>query len=171
MTLRSFGIVTILFWLSHLLFLPPIKNITTEMRREIAETREMRESVPAMYKSDEALEAEHVRSVWTRVIMLFMIAAGVISGILLLIRKYQGWIMAIVLCAALFLLRIVGLLRYYPDVFGRMKVIFTIMMPLHPVPVIYNEIITPLFFIGSILFLARKSVARRLITGEKSGIG
>jgi hypothetical protein len=167
MTLRIFGIVTILFWLTLLLFLPPIKNITPTMKQEIAETREMRKVIPDMYKSEAVLEAEHARSVNAMITMLFMIAAGVISGILLLTLRFAGWIMAIVLCAGFLLLRIVGLLRYYPDVWGRIKVLFTLLLPLRPVPVIYNEIITPLFLAGTIIFLARRSVSRQLVAGGK----
>ena len=165
MNLRIFGIVTILFWLSHLVFLPPIKNITPEMSREIAETREMRKVVPDRYKSEAVLEVEYARSVRATVVMLLTIAAGVVSGILLLTLRFAGWIMAIVLCSGFLLLRIVGLLRYYPDVWGRIKVIFTLLLPLRPVPVIYNEVVTPLFFIGTIVFLARRSAFRQLLAG------
>ncbi len=164
--LRIFGIVTILFWLSHLLFLPPIKEMAPEMRREIAGTREMRKVVPDMYKSEAGLEAEHARSVRALVIMLFMIAAGVLSGILLLTMRPAGWIMALVLCSGFLLLHIAGLARYYPDVWGRIKVIFVLMLPLHPVRVIYYEIVTPLFFIGAIIFLGRRSVFQQMISGK-----
>ncbi len=167
MNLKIFGTVTILFWLSNLLFLPPVKTITPEMRREIAETREMRKVVPDMYKSESVLEAEYARSVRATVVMLLTITAGVVSGILLLTSRFAGWIMAIVLCSGLLLLRTVGLLRYYPDVWGRIKVLFTLLLPLRPVPVIYNEIITPLFLAGTIIFLARRSVSRQLVAGEK----
>ncbi len=167
MTLRIFGIVTILFWLSHLLFLPPVKSITPQMRREIAETREMRKVVPDMYKSEAVLEAEYARSLRATVVMLLTIAAGVVSGILLLTLRFTGWIMAIVLCAGFFLLRIVALLRYYPDVWGRIKVIFTLLLPLRPLSVVYNEVVTPLFFIGTIIFLTRKSVSRQLVARSK----
>jgi hypothetical protein len=138
--------------------------MTPEMRREIAETREMRKVVPDMYKSEAGLEAEHARSVRAMVIMLFMIAAGVLSGILLLAMRLAGWIMAIVLCSGFLLLHIAGLARYYPDVWGRIKVIFILILPLHPAPIIYNEVITPLFFIGAIIFLGRKTVFQQMIT-------
>ena len=162
--LRIFGIVTVLFWLSHLLFLPPIKNMTPEMGREIAATREMRRGIPDMYRSEENLEAEHARSVRAMIIMLVIIAVGVLSGILLLAMRLAGWIMAIVLCSGFLLLHITGLARYYPDVWGRIKVVFVLMLPLHPVRVIYNEVVTPLFFIGAIVFLGRKSVFQQMIT-------
>jgi hypothetical protein len=167
MSLKIFGIVTILFWLSNLLFLPPVKNITPEMRREIAGTRDLRDVVPDMYKSEAVLEAEYARSVRSTVVMLLTIAAGVVSGILLLTLRFAGWIMAIVLCSGFLLLRIVGLLRYYPDVWGRIKVIFTLLLPLRPVPAIYSEIITPLFFIGTIIFLIRQPVSCQFVAGSK----
>lgn len=162
--LLIFGIVTVLFWLSHLLFLPPIKNMTPEMGREIAATREMRKVVPDMYKSEAGLEAEHARSVRAMAIMLIMIAAGVLSGILLLTMRVAGWIMAMVLCSGFLLLHIAGLARYYPDVWGRITVVFILMLPLHPVWIIHNEVITPLFFISTIIFLGRKSVFQQMIT-------
>jgi hypothetical protein len=164
--LRIFGIVTVLFWLSHVLFLPPIKNMTPEMGREIAATREMRQVIPDMYKSEAGLEAEHARSVRAMTIMLLMIAAGVFSGILLLAMRVAGWIMAMVLCSGFLLLHITGLARYYPDVWGRINVIFVLMLPLHPARVIHNEVITPLFFISTILLLGRKSVFQQMITKE-----
>jgi hypothetical protein len=167
MTIRTFGIITILFWASHLLFLPSIKTVTPEMQREMAERREMKELPPEMYKAAAKLNVEHTRAVQSMIMRLVMILAGVVSGVLLLMSRFTGWIMAIVLCAGFLVLRILGLLRYYPDVGGRIKVIFTLLVPQHPAPIIYNEVITPLFFIGSVFFLARKSVGRQLMTKGK----
>ncbi len=127
----------------------------------------MRRIVPDMYKFEAVLEVEYAHSVRSTVVMLLTITAGVVSGILLLTLRFAGWIMAIVLCAGFLLLRIVALFRYYPDVWGRIKVIFTLLLPLHPVPVIYSEIITPLFFIGTVAFLTRKSVSRQFIVRNK----
>jgi hypothetical protein len=165
--LRIFGIVTVLFWLSHLLFLPPIKNSIPEMRRERLETREMRQVIPDMYKSEENLEAEHARSVRAVIIMLVIIAVGVLSGILLRAMRLAGWIMAFVLCSGFLLLHVADRARYYPDVWGRMQVIFTLLLPLHPVRVIYYEVVTPLFFIVTIMFLTRKPVLRFFVARSK----
>jgi hypothetical protein len=126
--LAIFGVLTILFWSSFLVYV-------------------------FMYPLETWLRYEPLQF-W---LSLGLILTGVISGVLLIVHPRSGRILAITLCAGLLAYRLWEILSSFPHIGERLHAIFFLLLPRKPVYVIHSEIVSVLFFIITIVFLGRKS--------------
>jgi hypothetical protein len=88
-----------------------------------------------------------------------LIIAGVFSGVLLLVHPRSGRILALALCLAMLILRISHTLSAYPHILRNLHATYFIMLPQMPIYTIHHEIIALAFFITTVLYLGRKSIA------------
>jgi len=150
-----FAAVTLAFWLSLLPYLPPI-TLTPELKDLVAQARETREYVPKMNRSAEELESSLVGALrilyikWAVAILL-----GVLSGILLLVHRPSGRVLAIALSSLMLGMKAFSLISTYPRTGQLLYFIFFLALPRRPVYVIHNEIVAPLFWIATIVVLWR----------------
>jgi len=163
--LKIFSLITIVFWLSFLAYLPPfipepnVKGLISE----VEESKEMMKLVPESNKPPDVIEAEfHHQLKIAHMKCAVIIALGAVSGLLMLFRKRSGQILAIALCAltlCYFVFSVVASITG-PHGWDSIMRLFTIFFPQHPLMVIHNEIIGTIFKIATLVYLTRKSVSR-----------
>jgi len=148
------GVVTVLFWLSFLAYLPRT-TLTAEDKELVAEAREAREYAPEANRPQEELEAELQRALgrvfsrWVVVVLL-----GVLSGVLLIVHPRSGRLLAVTLCSAMLLMKVVSLLSSYPHIGQRLQILFLVLLK-WPAYVIHNDLVGTVFYIGTIVMLLR----------------
>lgn len=158
--LTIFALLTILFWLSFLLYLPPF-YATHDIKSLISEAHEAKKFAAEMDKPQEVLEVQSIHSFRLAFIQsLLIIIAGVVSGILLLARRRSGQVLAIVICSGMLILRIVDIAQS-PYVWKRIYFIFVMWLPKRPFYIVHNDIIAVLFYIGTVVYLTRKSISQQ----------
>lgn len=159
--LTIFALLTILFWLSFLLFLPPF-YATHDIKSLISEAHEAKEFNPEMDKPGEVLEVQFIHSFRLAFVQsLLIIIGGVVSGILLLARRRFGQILAIVISAGMLILRVIDIGESL-HIWKRIYFIFVMWLPKRPFYVVHNDIIAVLFYIGTIFYLTRKSISQQI---------
>jgi len=70
--------------------------------------------------------------------------------------------LAVGLSSVMLILRVVNFAQSYPHILERLRVLFAIVLPLHPVQVVHSEIVGTLFFIANIVFFSRRGFWRKL---------
>jgi len=165
-SLYAFGIITVVFWLSFLIYLPPIapspkiKEPVAEVKRALEEFPLLKKFVPELDKPSSELEAQLRREFLASYIKwLFMIIVGVISGVLLLAQRRTGQVLAIALCSVALIGRAVGLLISHPPTWEGWIALYSAMLKYSPVGLIHKDILSYVFFIFSVIFLTRRSVS------------
>ena len=146
--------MTVLFWLSFLAYLPPVR-LTAEHKELVAEAREAREYAPQFDRPQEELEAELLRS-FRRIFVrsAVVVLLGVLSGVLLIVHPFSGRLLAVTLCSAMLLMKVVSLVAS-PHIGQRLHFLFLVLLPKWPVYVIHNDVVATVFYIGSIAMLLR----------------
>ena len=148
------GVVTVLFWLSFLAYLPRT-TLTAEDKELVAEAREAREYAPEADRPREELEAELQRALrrvfsrWGVVVLL-----GVLSGVLLIVHPRSGRPLAVTLCSAMLLMKVVSFVSSYPHIGQRLQILFLVLLK-WPAYVIHNDLVATVFYIGTIVMLLR----------------
>jgi hypothetical protein len=122
-SIRNFGFVSVLLWLSFLIYLPPFQSVPHILEQE--------------------LTLEFIKSY----ALLFF---GVTSGVLMFYRYKIGKIIAIVLASIVLCLRVVAL---FPNVSQKSYALYVLMLQQKPIRVIHNDIILPLFMVFTVLYL------------------
>ena len=173
-SLYAFGIITVVFWLSFLIYLPPIapspkiKEPVAEAKRALEELPFLKKLVPELDKPSSELEAQLRREFLASYIkLLFLIIVGVISGILLLAKRRIGQVLAIALCSLCLISRVVGLLRIHPSTWEDWIAFYSAMLKNLPVDLIHKGILASVFFLFSVIFLTRRSVSRQFCRRPK----
>ena len=152
---KLLGVVTVLFWLSLLAYLPPI-TLTAQHKEFLAEAREAREYAPELIPPQAKLEAELQRALRRLFIeTVVVVLLGVLSGVLLIFHPFSGRLLAVTLCSAMLLMKVVSLLSSYPHIGQRLYFLFFVFLPKRPVFVIHNDVIATGFYIGTIVMLLK----------------
>lgn len=155
--LTVYGLVTILFWISYSFYLPPVV-ITPEMKSLVSEARQF---APELDTTEELLTAQLIRS--SRIAFaksILMIITGVISGILIMRLKRWGRTLAVALCSVMLVIHFLKFVVRHGNIQESLYATYVQLMRQFPLRVIHLDIIAPLFFITTIIFLTRKSVSR-----------
>ena len=160
--IRVFGICTVILWLSYVIYLPPFVQ-SPNIKGLINEGYEM-------YKSDhpnvskQQLEAKLFLSIFfSYAKAAIFIVTGVIAGLFIFRHKRIGRILALVLCIVMLGGRVFTLLMAYPNIIDRLKVIYVFLLSHTPLAIIHKDIVAPIFFIISIVYLFKKSVAQKFM--------
>jgi hypothetical protein len=159
-TIHIFACCTILFWLSFLIYLPPFVaspniNGLTEEGYEMS-----RLNNPEVSKQD--LENKFNKSLYFAYAKsFFFILIGVISGVLIYIQKRIGRYLAIILCLVMLSGRAYSFLKAYLHIFDRLYALYVLALPSHPMQIIHNDIIAPIFFLISIVFLFKRTISEK----------
>ena len=146
--------MTVLFWLSFLAYLPRT-TLTAEDKELVAEAREAREYAPEADRPREELEAElqrALRRVFSRWGVVVLV--GVLSGVLLIVHPRSGRFLAVTLCSAMLLMKVVSLLSSYRHIGQRLQILFLVLLK-WPAYVIHNDLVATVFYIGTIVMLLR----------------
>jgi hypothetical protein len=148
-------------WISFLIYLPPfvkspnVKGLVEEGNQMYTLTH------PGVSKQD--LEQKLNYSLLIGYAKSFAyILIGILSGVLLYKRKRIGKYIAIILCSLFFLGKLYAILSSYPNILERLKSLYVIFISHRPLLVIHVDIVAPLFFIFTIVFLLNKSVSKEL---------
>lgn len=146
--------------MSFLIYLPPFVT-TPNINGLIGEGYEMyRLNNPDVSKQD--LENRINKSFnFAYANSFFFILIGIISGVLIYRQNRVGRYLAIILCLAMFAGRAYSFLKLYPYIFDRLYALYVLALSNHPMQIIHNDIIAPIFFIIIILFLFNKSVSEK----------
>jgi len=91
----------------------------------------------------------------------FFILVGIISGVLIYRQKRIGRYLAIILCLVMLAGRAYSFLKGYPHIFDRLYALYVLALSQYSFRIIHNDIIAPIFFIISIVFLFNKSVSEK----------
>jgi hypothetical protein len=170
-TLRIFGIVTVVLWLSFCIYLPPVapKPKVKEFVAQVEQTpQELRKLAPAVNKPSAELEAQlRAELLNIYILLLFVIIVGVTSGLLLLARRRIGRVLAIILCSVMLLVRAVGLVESHPRSLDQFVGTYIVMLKHFPVHLLHGELFAVLFAIFSIVFLTRKGVSEQFGAAQK----
>lgn len=157
-TIHIFASCTILFWLSFLIYLPPFAP-TPNIKGLIEEGYEMY-SLDNPDASKQDLENRIIKSIhFSYANSFFFILIGFISGVLIYRKKRIGRYLAIILCLVMLASRAYSFLKGYPHIFDRLYALYVLALSQYPFRIIHNDIIAPIFFIISIVFLFNKSVS------------
>jgi len=170
-TLRIFGIVTVVFWLSFCIYLPPLapKPKVKEFVAQLEQIpKELKKLAPAVNKPGAELEAQlRAELLNIYILLLCMIIVGVTSGLLLLARRRIGQVLAITLCSLMLLIRVVGLVESHPRSLDQFVGTYIMMLKHFPVHLLHGEVFAVLFAIFSIVFLTRKRVSEQFGAAQK----
>ena len=150
-----------ILWLSFLIYLPPFTK-----------SPNVKGLVEDSYQMINQLSPETSKQDWEQKLnlSLFIIYAkfftsiiiGTISGILIYKRKRIGKYIAIILCSLFIAGRLYSILSSYPNILERLKTLYVTFLTYNPLQVIHSDIVAPIFFIFTIVFLLNKSVSREL---------
>jgi len=132
------GILTILMYFSYVFYLIPFLYI---------QQYGLKISLP-----------EHYYGYW--IYTLFLSIFGTWSGVLLLKRKNDGRKSAIVLSVFVLSIRLLELLKSFPDLAERLRFVFVVMLKKQPLLVIQNDILLPLLCLVTIIYLTNPTVIR-----------
>lgn len=92
------------------------------------------------------------------VISALLIALGISAGITIFRRKNYGRVCAIGVSLFLVLFKIWIILRSYPHIGERLKLLYVILLKEQPLLVIRNDILTTVVCIITVIYLTRRSV-------------
>lgn len=84
------------------------------------------------------------------------IVVGIISGVLLIVHPSLGRMLAISLCVLMILVRMWSLLYPISGLGKRLYVIFFMVLPWRPIYVVHNELVAWTFLVATIVFLWRR---------------
>ena len=163
--LTLFGILTIIFWLSLIVYLPPIAKIPNvkEMLAEIDNSFKV--DVLNMNEQNHIIEERALWSINIQYIKdIIMIFLGVGGGVLIIMRRNTGRIIALCLCSYAIIIKILSIFNRYPNYYQSMKLFYDN----YPVHVIHLDIVSSIYFIVTITYLLNRSVTeefRHLTTG------
>jgi hypothetical protein len=123
------------------------------------------------YKSQQDMQIKINRALYIAYAKDYIIIfLGTLSGILMLEKKRTGRYLALLLASIMIGTRIVAALMHSKGVVGWFKIIYGYLYYHSTLMVIHKDIISPIFFIVTIIILCNKSVSvyfvsRRLTTG------
>ena len=169
--ISMFGIITIFFWGSHLFYVLPglitpeivAKRIISEARASVGVPPESLYMASKDNSSQLQLDTAMANEVQQdAAAYLVPIILGMLSGILLLFRSKWGQRLAIILCAWMIFCRVLSWARHPDLILPSLKFVFISLLPQRPIEVIHKDIILPLIFIGTIIFLTRPSVKAQI---------
>jgi hypothetical protein len=159
LSIKIFAICTILFWFSYVFYLPPFIQ-RPDIKGLMNEGYGMYSLFNPNISKEQLEDRIIIEFYFTYAKLLFFIIAGITAGLFIYKLRRFGQIAAIVLCSMVLATRLFVLLREYPHVFQRIKTIYVFMLSQTPLQVIHKDIIGPIFFVFSIIFLSRLSVKR-----------
>jgi len=158
--LTAFGIATIILWLSYLFYLPPFITIPN-IKGLVQESWKAREFIQEKYQSQQDMENKINRNLYIAYAKGYaMIILGILAGILLLIKKQIGRYLAMTLAFIMIGSRIAAAVMNPRGIVEWFRMIYGCLLIHQPIIIIHRDIIAPLFFIFTILFLLNKSVSR-----------
>ena len=161
-SIRVFAICTIIMWLSYAFYLPPLTH-SPDIKGLIDEAYDMY-ILEHPNVSKQQLEERLLLSLYfSYVKVLILIIAGVTAGFLIIRYNKIGRIIALVLCIIMLGSRVFSLLIAYPNIVDRLRAIYIFLLSRTPLAIIHKDIIAPIFFILSIVYLFKKSVAQKFI--------
>ena len=157
-TIHIFAVCTIFLWLSYLIYLPPFVPVPNV--KELVDNSYQMYSLNNPVVSKQTLEKKLLSSIYFAYAKAFIfILVGIISGILIYKQKRLGRILAIFLCLVMLAGRAFALFREYPNITERLYALYVFLLSQRPLPIIHRDIIAPIFFIFSIIFLFNRTVS------------
>ena len=159
--INIFSICTMLMWISFLIYLPPfvkspnVKGLVEEGNQMYTLTH------PGVSEQDLEQKINHSLLIGYAKSFAYILI-GILSGILLYKRKRIGKYIAIILCSLFFWGKLYAILSSYPNILERLKFLYVIFLRHRPLLVMHADIVAPLFYIFTIVFLLNKSVSREL---------
>jgi hypothetical protein len=158
--LKLFGICTIIYWVSLIVYVPPIAPIPN-IRGLLGEIdNDFKREVLKWHKPDEIIEAKVMKDVMFHFAKQYaIILLGVSSGILIIMRRRIGKIIALCLCSFFIIIKIMSIADRYPYYFQQMKMFYDYA----PGTVIYIDIVGTIFMLFTILYLATRSFENKYI--------
>jgi len=169
-TLTVFGVCTITMWLSYLAYLPPVvawPNVTGVAK----EVWKAKDCAPGKFQSQDDVERRLRRSLYIAYSRAYaMTIFGIIAGALLVAKRRSGRYLALALATIMIGGRIVAAATHPSGIAAWFRIIYGDLLFYSPVATVHKDILSPLFFIFTIVFLCNKSVSvnysgRRLTTG------
>jgi len=162
-TIRMFGIYTVIFWLSYVIYLPPFVQ-SPNIKGLIDEGYEMYKSDHPNASKQQLVETKlYLSFIFLYAKLAFFIVTGIISGLFIFGHKRIGRILALVLCIVMLGSRVLAFLMAYPNIIHRLRVIYVFLLSYTPLAVIHKDIVTPIFLLMSIVYLFKKSVAQEFL--------
>ncbi len=162
------GVMTILFWASHLLYLPPFHS-KPDIKGLSKDVFQAREFSPKKYESQQEIENdlnESLSALYHRAYLLIL--AGILSGVLLLVRNKHGILLAIAMALLMLATRIIGMFGYHRGVLAWFKVVYGYLLFVMPIQVIHKDILGPILFIFSLVFLLGRYMSMLSIKNHQS---
>ena len=165
--LNILAVITICYWLSMFVYLPPFANtpdfdnlasqvhnskISEAIKATVPELDIPREELAAQLKS------EHFKM---QIKQYVMYAFGLLSGVLIYLRRRLGKYIAVFICLGLITIKLWSFASSYPNITDRIALYFTILLPNMPV-VILHDLFGLLFALATIFLLFRKQVSLQL---------
>jgi uncharacterized membrane protein HdeD (DUF308 family) len=166
--LTAFGIATIIMWLSYLVYLPPF--IARPNVQSLAEESwKAKEFIHEKYQSQQDMENKINRTLYVAYAKGYtMIILGILAGFLLIVRKQIGRYLAMILALIMMGGRIVAAVMNPRGIAEWFRMIYGYLLVHKPIIIIHRDVIAPLFFIFTILFLLNKSVSRIFTAREQN---
>ncbi len=166
----AFGICTMAMWLSYLAYLPPFVAWpdVSGVAKAVWDTKECS---PGKFQSQADVEKKLSRSLYIAYSRAYAMAiCGVIAGGLLVAKRRSGRYLALALATLMIGGRILAAATHPGGMAAWFRIIYGDLLLYSPVATVHKDIVSPLFFIFTIVFLCHKSVAinfagRRLTTG------
>lgn len=124
---RTWGLVTLLFWLPMILFYFAYPPSTWRMLG------------------------------WLPYVGVFTVVAGVVSGILLLTYPRAGILLAVILSSILLVVKFWQIISAYPHIGERLYANYILFMNVKPIQVIYNDILGLIFFISTLYVFIKRN--------------
>ena len=155
--LTIFGIGIIVLWLSYVIYFPPFVAWPDAkgLAKEVWESKLSQE----MYQSQNDIENRFNRSLYVAYSKAYLMTLlGVAAGVLILARRKAGRYLALLLAILMIGSRIFAAVRCSGGITGWFKMIYVFLLSRTPITVIHKDIIDPLFFVFTIMFLSNRSV-------------
>ncbi len=159
------GVATMILWASYVPYLIPLpfslQPSIKKIARNVAEAPEaVREKAGFSGKSQIEIEKVMMR----KVVLIWLIKAipiliGLLSGLLLIMRKNYGRIMALLVAAAWVILDVVSYFRS-GNISERLYAVYVTGLREAPRYVIHNDLLPFIVFLFTIFYLIRPSIAR-----------
>ena len=158
-TIQLFGICTIMLWVSYALYIPPFVD-SPNIKGLVEEGYDM-----YLLKNPNVTKEQVEKDLWLDIYSVYaksiiLIIIGIIAGIFTYRHKRIGQYLAIILCIYMLAGRLSAMLTP-SGIIRHLKTIYFKLLLVTPVPVIHKDIIAPIFFIFSIVFLLRRTVSRK----------
>jgi hypothetical protein len=93
---------------------------------------------------------------WLYYLGVFIVLAGIVSGVLLLVYPRRGRLLAVALAAVLLSAKFWQIISAYPHIGERLYANYIVFMKIKPIQVIYNDIIGIIFFISTLYIFIKK---------------